>query len=380
MSKSIAATGDFARLFKTTKLAQLPNRLGDLGYDKAQAYPTHQIIESLPSSFSRKDFGLKVRLPKTLKTKHIIVNDLDNKYQLPDFEPLNNFYYKKLKFQELGIPVSTINDNQNNIQSSSFLFPKKKSTNNDNDKKTIADILSIPKQSTSSKSFQSIKNNLRSLRQPFKEWLVQHYPERISSEDLTSEIVEFLQSTNIQNELNLNLKKDSSSPIIPSSYASGLSGTAGLSYNLKGRLFQTPNGAISKKVVPGRLVKPTSTGVRFGLGGFIGQSSINASQVPYLNDMRNTNRPLNNKGQFSREFKIPLIAKDVTLNLDTGRLKFDIQAVKVRRDDSSFGSRNGSLFQRKVTRRVPLGGNEDGSGQSVLNSLLGMLNMEERKK
>lgn len=385
MSKSIGAAGRFSRLFRNTKIAQLPKTSGELGLDKSKAFPTHQVIESLPSSFSRRDFGLKIRLPKKLKTRRIVINDLDNKYGLPDFEPLNGFYWKKQRFREFGIPVQIRRSGLKNLQNSitnnaSPLFPKNSRATGD--KTTIAGTLDLKRQSITSKTFESqLKPQLRKLRRPFFEWLVKNYPDRLYHADLSKELTEFLNQTkpSIAVKSTGNGKRDPRSPKfnIGPSYADKLSGTAGLSYNLGGRLLQTPNGIESSKVLPGRFLQSKITGHHFALGGFVGYSSASQSQVKYLNKLNTLNRPITGSDSFSREFKVPIVPKHAYINPENHTLELQLDPV---RSMKRYRGKNGtslSSIKRTISPRSSIGGNDKET--SVLNSLLGLLESVDKK-
>lgn len=366
MSKTIGVAEKFATLFKNSKIAQLPKHLGNKDVDFQKAYPTHQIIEALPSSFSRRDFGLKVRLPKKLKSRRIIINDIDNKYGLPDFNTLNGFYWKKLRFQEMDIPVEVKGLENNGV--SSPLFPGA-SVDADESKKPISMALHINKQSLNSKKFKKeVKPSLEKLRKPFSRWLAQKHPESLEKPDLSDEISEFV----VENT------RDSTSKMhLPSSYKSQLSGTAGLSYKLKGRLYQTPNGAESVKVFPGRLLQSKMTGYHFGLGGFVGHSSASQSQVKYLSKISELSKPIVGSDKFGRELKIPLVPKHAYINLMNKKLELHVDPV---RSNKRYGGNNRtslSSIKNSISPRSSIAGNDKET--SVLNSLLGLLETVDNK-
>ncbi|VEU21167.1 DEKNAAC102101 [Brettanomyces naardenensis] len=377
MSKSIGAAGEFTRLFKNTRVAQLPQNLGKLGLDRSKAFPTHQVVEALPSSFSRRDFGIKLRLPKKIKTRRIVINDLDNKYGLPDIEPLNGFYWKKLRFREFGIPVKVKGTGLSSLQkvgsASSPLFPSKESSGPDKTT-TISSALNVRRQSLYSQEFQKkVKPELRKLRRPFVQWLVKKYPDRLVNSDLSNEIIEFLGEVRPQ----IGQKNEQNGFEIPSSYSEKLSGTAGLSYTLGGRLLQTPNGVESSKVLPGRFLQSRITGHHFGLGGFVGYSSASQSQVKYLNKLGSLNKPITGTDKFSREFKVPIVPKHAYINLENRKLELDLDPV---RSMKRYGKKNGtslSSIKKSISPRSPLSGNDKET--SVLNSLLGLLESVDKK-
>ncbi|GMG20021.1 unnamed protein product [Ambrosiozyma monospora] len=371
MSRSIAAAGEFSRVFKTTRVAQLPSKLGELGLDQSGSFPTHQVIESLPSSFSRRDFGLKLRLPKKTKTRYIVVNDIDNKYGLPDFEPRSGFLWKKLRFQELGIPVtskdSSLATSEKSTKKTNPLFPTTEVTHNT---ESIAQALNIERQPLDSTNFKTVvKPALKKLRKPFMKWLVKNYPERVNNIDLSREIVQFINET----KLSLNDTQKTKNTI-PDSYAEKLSGTAGLSYTLKGRLFQTPNGIESSRIVPGRFLHGKSTGNLFGVGGFVGTSYYSPSQVNYLKRLSNhPSRPVtvnSESSTFSRELRIPVMAKNAYLTSDKRKLELEVEPVKPY---SRFGGKAATTFSRRgMSPRNSLSGNSS-DDKALLSNLLGIL-------
>ncbi|KAG7796057.1 hypothetical protein KL944_005146 [Ogataea haglerorum] len=356
---------DLARLFRTTKIAQVPRQLGELGADRSATFPTHQVIESPPSSFARRDFGLKMRIPTKIKSKYIVVNNLDNKYGLPDFEPLGGFAFKKKKFQEFGIPVSVRNPTMTTKASSNPLFPGHDPREGHG---SVAVALGLRVQRPSSLEFATNKKYLRTLRRPFMEWLAQNYPERIAQTDLSNEIVEFLETRQVD-EAKLSRKKYQ----FPTLYREQLSGTAGLSYNLKGKLFQTPNGVQSARVLPGRYISARSTGSRFALGGFIGNSVTSGLHVKYLNKLADVRRPLDAEGRYAREFTIPLIPKAAHLNLVKKRFDFEVEPVK----DQDTSRKGGFSTVKRFSPRSPIGGPD--KSQLVLSSLLGLLETVGKK-
>ncbi len=372
MSKTIGVAERLGHLFKNSRIAQLPKHISNADIDFQKAYPTHQIIEALPSSFSRRDFGLKVRLPKKLKSRRIIIEDIDNKYGLPDFKTLNGFYWKKLRFQEMDLPVEIKGTGFNGVDRqggiNSPLFPRE-NVEVDGKKKPISVALHLNKQSFKSKKFQDqVKPRLEKLRKPFSRWLAQKYPERLGKPDFSDEISEFIVET----------VGDSNSKMgLPPSYKNQLSGTAGLSYKLKGRLHQTPNGVESVKVFPGRLLQSKMTGYHFGLGGFVGYSSASQSQVKYLGKLSEVSKPIVGSEKFSRELRIPLVPKHAYINLFSKKL--ELQVDPVRSNKRYRGNNRTSLSSIKSSRspRSSIAGNDKET--SVLNSLLGLLETVDNK-
>lgn len=364
---------DFGRVFRGSKLAQLANNQKSTPFDPSKSFPTHQIIESLPSSYSRRDFGLKMRLPKRLKTRRIVVNDLDNKYGMPDYEPLNGFYWKKQRFREMGVPVKAKSPG-NGKHTANPLFPEftTQSAAAAGASQTIASVLDIQTQPINSHKFKNqVKPDVERLRRPFLRWLAQTYPERLDQTDLTEELSEFLKTDAVKS---FKQGRDT----IPESYGNRLSGTAGLSYQLGGRLSQTPNGVEASKVVPGRWLQSRVSANLFGVGGFVGQSSVSPSRVKYLGKLNNTVKPILSTGKFGREFKVPVVTRGATLDLDAKKLSISVEPVRAAKRRATGGTSLSSI-RNSISPRSPLGG-IDKDETSVLNSLLGLLESVDKKK
>lgn len=395
MSKSIAAVGDFARLFKTTKLSQVPKQLGELDVSLEKDFPTHQIIQSLPSTFARRDFGLKSRLPKKLNSKYIVVNDLDNKYQLPNFEKNNGFFLKKLRFKEMGLPIITKQKSDSSSKSSSSsqsqqhtlnpLFP----TNNEinliekninlasavetasasssttttlnNDFAKFLNINNNSNSSLSPQQYRNLSKKLSILRKPFYEWLAKNHPAKITSYELTKELTQFLIENKDSKEIQSILS--SNNEIIPKSYFEKLSGTAGLSYNLKGRLSMSPNGIQSSKVIPARFVG-SSFSATFAAGGFIGSSSSNVK-----NAFKGYQVSTDEFGRFTKEIKYPVIPQDAVLDLTNKKLNLSFNTV-AQKNARGTNQSSSTLGRRAKPRQ---------QNEQLMESLLSLLNSTKVK-
>jgi hypothetical protein len=335
MLKNVNGSSTLGKLLKNTKISQLQKSIGDRVLNSNDGFPTHQIIEAPSSSFSRRDFGLKMRIPKKIKTRRIIVNDLDNKYGLPNFEILNGDYFKKQRFQELGIPVNANFSNTNTFKNGyankdavkPSYNPLFSSSKEFSAPQTISGLLHIKNQPLNSENFlKNIKPELKSLRRPFLKWLAQNYPESLSKASLNEEFQKFLEVEKpqlISNDKNF----------IPSTYADNLSGTAGLSYNLKGRLFQTPNGPQSSRIVPGRIVG-TSGNTKCAVGGFVANVSNNLSRGSYVEKLILQNRTVDGEN-FARQLKVPTSVTEATLYLDNKQLTLNAEPVNKHTSSNS---------------------------------------------
>lgn len=370
MLKSIHGPSTFGKLIKDTKISQLQASIGNRELNANNGFPTHQIIESPSSSFSRRDFGLKMRIPKKIKTRRIIVNDLDNKYGLPNFETLNGDYFKKLRFQELGIPVNAIfshsNSTNSNLNSKSTsndqstsklthnpLFPSSKEFSTP---QTIAGLLHIKNQPLNSKDFiDKIKPELKSLRRPFLTWLAKNHPESLSKKSLYEEFKKFVE---IEKPHLFNDNKY----YIPSTYENKLSGTAGLSYNLRGRLFQTPYGPKTSRIVPGRIVSKFTNYTKCTIGGFVGNIGNVAANNSYVETLALQNRSVEDN-KFAREFKIPATVTNATMILDSKSL--DLTVTPIKRTNN---------FSKKIMSK-----RSEGNQEAIFSNLMNMLIKEESK-
>lgn len=340
MLKSVQGRSAFGSLLKDTKISQLQASIGNRELNANNGFPTHQIIEAPASSFSRRDFGLKMRIPKKIKTRRIIINDLDNKYGLPNFEKLNGDYFKKLRFQELGIPVSATYTaeaptrpsafNSNSKDAEATIQPSQNplfsSSKQSASSQTIASLLHIKNQPLQSTDFvKDIKPRLQSLRKPFLQWVAKNYPDELSKPSVALFKL-YVESEKPQ------LFNDNKN-YIPSTYANALSGTAGLSYNLKGRLFQTPKGSKTSRIVPGRIVSKQMNAIAT-VGGFVGNVRNTSANDNYVKNLALQNRVIE-EDKFAREFKIPATVDRATLILDSNSLGLNVTPVTTANNSRS---------------------------------------------
>jgi hypothetical protein len=325
MLKSVHGSSQMGKLLKTTKISQLQNSIGDRVLNANGAFPTHQIVEAPASSFSRRDFGLKMRIPKKIKTRRIIVNDLDNRHGLPNFETLNGDYFKKIRFQELGIPVEANYGNiskaakerlENDATLELTTNPLFKSSKAFSTPSTIAGLLQVKNQPLNSNEFlEKVKPELKSLRKPFLEWIAKSRPQHLNekNKDLFKA---FIEETRPELFKQVTESKDS----IPSSHYEKLSGTAGLSYNLKGRIIQTPNGPQLSRLVPGRVVSNTNDSVIGTVGGFVTDIRNTETKNTYVEKLISQNKTNDTTGEFARQVLVPTHVKGAKLSLDNRRL------------------------------------------------------------
>ncbi|KAK9247556.1 mitochondrial ribosomal protein subunit-domain-containing protein [Lipomyces tetrasporus] len=97
----------FDELLRHSKLFSLPRRLTAFSVDGR--LPVHQIIETLPSSFERGEWGLKSQLPSSrmVKNRRVVLHSLDTPEGFASFAPAEKYYKARLRFEELKVPVLT---------------------------------------------------------------------------------------------------------------------------------------------------------------------------------------------------------------------------------------------------------------------------------
>lgn len=349
MMKTPSGISDVARLFRRSKIAQLQSKIGDPLLAANGAYPTQQIVEVPDSCFSRKDYGLKMRIPRKIKTRRIVVNDLDNKYGLPSFSTNNSAYKQKLKFREMSIPVHAQYKAQLNDTSAKYesyaerknpLFASVLEGLNSN---SLAEELGLKKVSPNSIEFKNeIMPVLVKLRQPFKKWLAEQHPEIFTnslSMERKSKCQYFIDFIKHIKATQPELVQFNKSKLIPESHFKKLSGTAGLSYNLSGRLIQTPNGSYTHRVQLGRVVAENSL---LAVNGFTANlRSPSASSKLKSVTTRAQNESVD--GLFAREVKLPLKVTDVKINLDTHYMSINADPIDHKRQ----------IFQNDRTKTEP---------------------------
>ena len=167
---------------------------------------------------------------------------------------------------------------------------------------------------------------MKNLRKPFLKWLTINNIQITNNYELSSYFKSFIESENLKLSNNANKNE------IPKNAYNQLSGTAGLSYTLKGRLFQTPNGVKSNRVVPGRIVGNNSSSSKAAVGGFIANITRQAANDNYVESLVSQTKMID-ENKFSRQVQVPLVIDNVTLNLKNKNL--NLNAVPVTKISSS---------------------------------------------
>lgn len=334
-------------LLRTSKLAQVakPSARNKLPFTlRGSHFPTHQIIETKPSSLSRNDWGLKNSIPTSKygeKTRYMVVEKLDNLERMTEFEYNGGSQWNRIRFQELGIVPKFSMGQKNPI----FNFEENKLVNNnksadnyrqivgDSQLRMISQVLNVDKESSSVNRIQTLKhdkatlklklNLLNKYRREFKEWLLERYPEsllhkRFNSMELKDKAAIFLQEK-LHSQSRNNPKKHLNNKVI---------GTGGLSYNLGGRLKTTPHGIRDKVIVPGRILSNTSNRDRSSqahggemysaaIGGFFARANFNnGTKISY------------GMGSFLRELVLPFEVNNVSME-NNGRIHMTASTITV---------------------------------------------------
>ncbi|CDK24459.1 unnamed protein product [Kuraishia capsulata CBS 1993] len=322
------ASKDLGKLLRSSKFAQLVPSKGRLLEDTQKAHPTHQIIEAPPSSFHRRNFGLKYNLPEKLKSRYIVVESVDNEDGLPEFENLSGFYWKKLRFQEMNIPISSAGGKN------PLFFDKTLHPLDPNDALGIVQTNEISKllnilPGTPEKKFAQVQNKLSTLRRPFFKWLAKAHPDKVANQDLLNEVIEFLKlHPQLLEVPELPLRKYATDPAKGSLR---LAGTGGLSYKLKGRLTNSPDGIQTAKAVPGRFLEASSIYRPMAVGGFVGNASSRAHGAAYAKtaDM--------DPARHIRETKLALNVTRATFDrANRNKLTLEVDPLKASSTTSTF--------------------------------------------
>lgn len=94
-----------AELLGRSRIAQVANNHKPLTYTGKKFHPTHQIIETKPSTLYRQEWGLKSAIPSKIKSRYLVYNDLDTLERITTFEPRGGTQWNRLRFQEMGVPI-----------------------------------------------------------------------------------------------------------------------------------------------------------------------------------------------------------------------------------------------------------------------------------
>lgn len=335
-----------SELLRGSRLSQVPLRKKvPLVNPPKKFYPQHQIIATKPNTMKEfKEWGLKAAIPSVKsKTKYIVVNELDNKYRMTEFEPISGgFNWNRLRLQELNIAPQ-------NIHKKNPLFFENESK---------APSLKALLDSKAKREY--LKSD--KFRSEFKTWLLEKYPNSLYQrgfhfKNLEKETLEFLQDRFGSHK---------------HSMSNNIVGCGGLSYNLKGRVANTPNGFVLNPIVAGRILNGPSSSERIvSVAGFAGVGRNNEKLDKKDKDF--------GRAAF-RQNKVPIQIKNYKVINDGSRLNSELRVNIL--DDVNLNAGSAGVNNRKkffnlgAQRSKPSSTSVNDSAQSklqIMEFLSGMM-------
>ncbi|QEU58327.1 Mrp51 [Kluyveromyces lactis] len=304
-----------SNLLRNSRIAQVAKTDKPLFRPGNSSHPTHQVIETKPSSLYRQEWGLKASIPSKIKTRYLVYNDLDTQQRLTTFEPMGQYQWNRIRFQEMGLAPRYVEEESNP------LFNGK--TKRAGKYAPFSNAVNIAHNSAPSEKTRKLKEIVQH-RSEFKKWLLEKHPDSIAgvrnenTRPLKALATEFLHEK--MGKLNINTAANSEWNIV---------GTGGLTYNLKGRLRQSPNGVKQKHVVPGRVLSVQGPDRAVAVGGFIAE----AKSVG-----RNPRALQYNMGDFVRQEVLPFAIEDP--KVEGGNVTLSASLVEPR-NDFSFAQKIG---------------------------------------
>lgn len=311
VSQLATTMSEFSNLLKASRFASLAK---PLSRTKGKKGPTHQVVETRASSLHRQEWGVKYALPSKIKSRYITFNDVDSMERIVDFETNGGDHWKRLRFQQIGVPVSLALGN--NKAKKNPLFHKEVETASDTaNLSDIANVLAL-KDTLKAKELQALQLAYKQLRPQFLEYVKATNPVLLNKSlnkkpneasisfaatspefaPLALKFITEYQAKTTENQIKSLLSK-------PSEYK--IKGFGGLSYQLKGRLNNTPNGIQDKRVIPGRYLNQTTSKI-VGIGGFTSELSSQADdQTKYI---------LYTEGKQLRERVVPFQVTGATMD------------------------------------------------------------------
>ncbi|CCH42111.1 hypothetical protein BN7_1654 [Wickerhamomyces ciferrii] len=329
----ITNMSEFTRLLRNSRLSALPKNSSK---HKGNKFPSQQIIETRANALARDEWGLKSSLPSKIKSRFITFNDLDNMERIVDFETGGSFHWKQKRFQEMNIVPNFDTPRKNplffNDVADSHRFT------------SLASLMGITDE-ISPKNLNKILDSISGLRVKFEKYLLKKDPIQLKNKSFTQEefashAIDFLSSIKTEQPITsfnqLNLRK-------------GLvKGTGGLSYGLKGRLTNSPNGIKSKFIGTGRFATTSPNSRIVAFGGFFGETSNTSSNLQF--------NKTQSDGKVPREVNVPFSVERAVLQDDGSvNLKLDVVNRHISSalgNDSTYFRNNQKQFNRsKVNNR-----------------------------
>jgi len=346
---------EVSRLLKTSRLSALPKATRR---SRGGKFPAQPIVETRANALARTEWGLKSPLPAKVDSRFITFNELDTMERLVDFQTNASFNWKRQRFQETGLIPDYETPRGNPL-----FFDSSKDTSR---YITLSSLFNL----TSSSSIEKINfvlDNVKNLRKEFQDWLLEKDPvalknKNFNQNDLIGPAVEFLS----QHRASIPADRVSRIRVMNKRHGKNIQATGGLSYGLKGRLSNSPNGVAQGYVGPGRFTStgPTTRVVAFG--GFTAEVSNSASNLQYNKSQSN--------GKSPRETVVPFKAEKATFRSDGGiNIKTNVvvkHAVSNTNDGDFFQTQRKNLVDRNRASRAK---------SDTVQDLLALIKQNDRK-
>lgn len=300
----MSSSGSLAGLLRNSRLSHVPRNSKPLFSCGPKYHPSHQVVETKPSAHYRQEWGLKAAIPAKNKSRYLVYNELDTLERITDFEPSTGSQWNRLRFQEMGV-APTYNPGRANP-----LFEGRSAAAD-----RLAPLSSLLDVGSGEANVQKRLSKklgaVKALRDEFKQWLLEKDPEALknksfSAKDMNQNAIAFLTERSALQ----------ASKVSKSSFKNVI-GTGGLTYNLRGKLKNSPNGVVQKTIVPGRFLNFDGNDRLAAIGGFVANatsSSPMTSQMAY------------NMGDFIREATFPFEVQQVSVG-DGGKVMIRAQVV-----------------------------------------------------
>lgn len=318
---------NLAQLLRSSRLSHVPKNSKPLFKSGPTYHPTHQVIETKPSTLHRQEWGLKSAIPAKNKSRFLVYNELDTLERIATFEPSTGSQWNRLRFQEMGLSP-TYNPGRANP-----LFEGPSSSTD-----RLAPLCSLldigAGEANAQKAVPKKLGQVKSLRGEFKHWLLEKDPEALrnksfSAKDLNQKAIQFLAE-----------RSSGQSTKVTKNSFKNVVGTGGLTYNLRGKLKNSPNGMVQKTIVPGRFLNFDGNDRLAAIGGFVTNatsSSPMTSQVAY------------NMGDFIREATFPFEIQQVSVG-DSGKVMIRAQVISGISQQAKRSIQGKRYQQRPVQR------------------------------
>ena len=326
----MSTSNNLSNLLRNSRIAHVPKNKKPLtSSSNSIFYPTHQIISTKPALLHRQEWGLKASIPTKNKSQYLVFNDLDTLERVTTFEKNGGKQWNRLRFKELNVSPSY------NPGVANPLFESRSSTTDPS--APLSSILNV-KLNDEKKTNKKIQN-IQPKRLYFKHWLLDNDPEslknkRFNMKDMSENAIRFLKSNTVARKKSF-LDKNSMKNVI---------GTGGLTYNLRGKLRNSPNGIVQKNIVPGRFLNVETNNRLAAIGGFVS----NASSSSPINSQANYAM-----GDFIREVTFPFDVQHASVH-DNGKILIRAKVVYEINEKTKAQMSGINYRQRPATTRLAI--------------------------